>query len=166
MLWENSIKRCILSRVKQITSPGWMHETSVQGWCTGKTKRDEVGREVGGGIGMGNTCKSLADSCQCMAKPLQYCKVGSLQGIEGYFNKNKWGKIEKKKGSKSGWRLTEKSVIYLIIFLQTLCWLPNNYRTKFKMLKWPKKVSMIRLFTSYAASPPATALFHFRLLQH
>ena len=24
---ENSIKTCILSRVKQITSPGWMHET-------------------------------------------------------------------------------------------------------------------------------------------
>ena len=25
-------------------------------------------REVGGGIGMGNTCKSMADSCQCMTK--------------------------------------------------------------------------------------------------
>ena len=25
-------------------------------------------REVGGGIRMGNTCKSMADSCQCMAK--------------------------------------------------------------------------------------------------
>ena len=25
-------------------------------------------REVGGGIGMGNTCKSMADSRQCMAK--------------------------------------------------------------------------------------------------
>ena len=25
-------------------------------------------REVGGGIGMGNTCKSMADSCQSMAK--------------------------------------------------------------------------------------------------
>ena len=25
-------------------------------------------RGVGGGIGMGNTCKSMADSCQCMAK--------------------------------------------------------------------------------------------------
>ena len=25
------------SRVKQITSPGWMHETSAQTWCTGKT---------------------------------------------------------------------------------------------------------------------------------
>ena len=24
--------------------------------------------EVGGGIRMGNTCKSLADSCQCMTK--------------------------------------------------------------------------------------------------
>ena len=53
----------ILSSVKQITSPGWMHETSAQGWCTGKTRR-----EVGGEIRMGNTCKSMADSCQCMAK--------------------------------------------------------------------------------------------------
>ena len=25
-----------LSRVKQITSPGWMHETRAQTWCTGK----------------------------------------------------------------------------------------------------------------------------------
>ena len=37
-------------------------------WCTGKTQRDRVEREVGGGIGMGNTCKSMADSCQCMTK--------------------------------------------------------------------------------------------------
>ena len=65
---ENSIKTCILSRVKQITSPGWMHETSAWAWCTGKTQRDRVEREVGEGIGMGNTCKSMADSCQCMTK--------------------------------------------------------------------------------------------------
>ena len=65
---ENSIKTCILSRVKQITSPGWMHETSARAWCTGKTERDRVEREVGGGIGMGNTCNSVADSCQCMTK--------------------------------------------------------------------------------------------------
>ena len=65
---ENSIETSILSRVKQIASPGWMHETSAQGWCTGKTQRDEMEREVGGGIRMGNTCKSMADSCQCMAK--------------------------------------------------------------------------------------------------
>ena len=30
MFQENSIKTCILSIVKQITSPGWMHETSAQ----------------------------------------------------------------------------------------------------------------------------------------
>ena len=64
MFQENSIETCTLSRVKQITSLGWMHETSAQGWCTGKTQRDRVG----GGIGMGNTCKSMANSCQCMTK--------------------------------------------------------------------------------------------------
>ena len=69
MFQENTIETCILSRVKQTTSPGWMHETSAQGWCTGKTQRDGMEREAGGGIGMGNTCKSMTDSCQCMAKP-------------------------------------------------------------------------------------------------
>ena len=49
MLQENSIETCILSRVKQITSPGWMHETSARAWCTGKTQRNRVEREVGGG---------------------------------------------------------------------------------------------------------------------
>ena len=24
---------------------------------------------------MGNTCTPMADSCQCIAKPIQYCKV-------------------------------------------------------------------------------------------
>ena len=68
MFQENSIKTSILSRMKQITSPGWMHETSALAWCTGKTQRNRVEREVGGGIGMGITCNSMADSCQCMAK--------------------------------------------------------------------------------------------------
>ena len=68
MFRENSIETCLLPIVKQITSPGGMHETSAWAWCTGKTQRDQVEREVGGGIGMGNTCKSMADSCQCMAK--------------------------------------------------------------------------------------------------
>ena len=35
---------------------------------TGKTQRDGMEREAWGRIGMGNTCKSMADSCQCMAK--------------------------------------------------------------------------------------------------
>ena len=87
MFWENSIKTCILSRVKQITSPGWIHETSAQGWCTGKTQRDGIGREVGGRIVMRNTCKSMADSWQ---KPLQYCKVISLQLIKINEKKKKY----------------------------------------------------------------------------
>ena len=53
-LMAGSIETSILSRVKQITSPGGMHETNAQGWCTGKTQRDGMGREVGGGIRMGS----------------------------------------------------------------------------------------------------------------
>ena len=65
------------------TSPGWMHETSAQAWCTGKTQRNLVEMEVGGGIGMGNKCKSMAESCQSKKKKtLQYCKVISLQLIK------------------------------------------------------------------------------------
>ena len=47
MIGENSTETCILSSVKQITGPSSMHETSAQGWCTGKTQRDRVEREVG-----------------------------------------------------------------------------------------------------------------------
>ena len=68
MIRENSIETCILSRVKQITSPGCIHETSARAWCTRKTQRNRMEREVGGDIGMGNTWKSMADSCQCMTK--------------------------------------------------------------------------------------------------
>ena len=76
-LWEKASVECfertacILSIVKHITSPGGMHETSVQAWCTGKIQRDRVEREVGEGIGMGNTCNFKADSCQCMTKPTE-----------------------------------------------------------------------------------------------
>ena len=45
-----------------------MHERSAQGSYTGMTQRDGMGREVGGGFRMGNTGKSMADSCQFMAK--------------------------------------------------------------------------------------------------
>ena len=41
------------------------------------------GRQGGGrGIGMGNTCKSMANSCQCMTRPTTICKVISLQLIK------------------------------------------------------------------------------------
>ena len=49
------------------------------GWCTGMTQRDGMGKEVWGGLRIGERCIPVADSCQCMEKPLQYCKVICLQ---------------------------------------------------------------------------------------
>ena len=48
------------------------------GWCTGITQRDGTGREVGGEFRIENMCTPVADSCWCMAKPIQYCTVISL----------------------------------------------------------------------------------------
>jgi len=47
----------------------------AHGWCTGMTQRDGIGREVEVGFRMENTHTPMADSSQCMAKPIQYCKV-------------------------------------------------------------------------------------------
>ena len=51
------------------------NRSPVQVWCmrqgtqgTGMTLRVGMGREVGGGFRMGDTCTPMADSCQCMAK--------------------------------------------------------------------------------------------------
>ena len=82
MFRENSIETSILSRVKQTTSPGWMHETSALGWCTGKTHRDGMGREVGGGSGSGTHVNPGLIHVNVWQKPLQYCKVVSLQLIK------------------------------------------------------------------------------------
>ena len=40
----------------------------AQGWCTGMTLRDGMGKEVRGVFRMGNTLTPMADSCQCMTK--------------------------------------------------------------------------------------------------
>ena len=37
--------------------------------------RDGMGREVAGEFRMGNMCTPVADTCWCMVKPKQYCKV-------------------------------------------------------------------------------------------
>ena len=63
MIRENGIETCILSYVKRIASPGSMPDIGCSGQCTGMTQRDGTGREVGGGIRMGNMCTPVADSC-------------------------------------------------------------------------------------------------------
>ena len=82
MIWENSIETCILSNVKQIASPGWMHETSARGWCTGKTPRNGMGRGLEGGSGWGIHVNPWLIHINVWQKPLQYCKVISLQLIK------------------------------------------------------------------------------------
>ena len=59
-----------------------MHETSAQGWCTGKTQRVGMEREVGGGSGWGTHVNPWLIHVNVWQKPLQYCKVISLQLIK------------------------------------------------------------------------------------
>ena len=63
MIWETGNETCLISYVKLMASPGLMHDTGCSGWCTGMTQRDGMGREVGGGFRMGNTCTPMVDSC-------------------------------------------------------------------------------------------------------
>ena len=49
MIWENSIETCILSYVKQITSPGSKHETA----CSGLAHWDDPEGWYGEGCGRG-----------------------------------------------------------------------------------------------------------------
>ena len=67
--------------MRQALGPGALGRPRGIGW-----------REVGGGIGMGNTCKSMADSFQCMTKPTT---------------------IKKKKERKSGWG--ERNFLFCIV---------------------------------------------------
>ena len=52
-----------------------MHDTGHSGLVHWDDQRDGMGREVGGVFRMGNMCIPVADSCWCMAKPIQYCKI-------------------------------------------------------------------------------------------
>ena len=51
----------------------------AQGWCTGMTQRDGMGREVGGGSGWGTHVNPWLIHVNVWQNPLQYCKVISLQ---------------------------------------------------------------------------------------
>ena len=51
----------------------------AQGWCTGMTLRDGMGRKLGGGSGWGTHVHSWLIHVDVWQKPLQYCKIISLQ---------------------------------------------------------------------------------------
>ena len=70
------------------------------GWCMGMIQRDDMGWGVGGGFRIGSLYTPVVDSCQCMAKLIQYCKVKQ--------SKNK----ERKKEKKTSERQRRKGKIY------------------------------------------------------
>ena len=75
MIWENGIETCILSGKKRITSLCPIQDIGCLGLVQGMIQRDDMGWKVGGVFRIGNSCIPVVDSCQCMAKPIQYCKV-------------------------------------------------------------------------------------------
>ena len=50
MIWENGIETCIISYVKQIASPGSMHETRCLGLVHWDDPEGWYGERVGGGV--------------------------------------------------------------------------------------------------------------------
>ena len=83
MFKENSIETSILSRMKQITSPGWMHETSAhRAGALGRPRAMGWGERWEGGLGWGTHVNPWLIHVNVWQKPLQYCKVISLQLIK------------------------------------------------------------------------------------
>ena len=81
MIWENGIETCILSYVKQSASPGSMHETGHSGpvhWDDPEG-RDGMGRSEGRIQDGGTYVHLWLIHVIVWQKPLQYCKVISLQ---------------------------------------------------------------------------------------
>ena len=57
----------------------WCIIQDAQGWWTGMTQRDGMGREVGREFKIGNTCTPWLIHVNVWQKPPQYCKVITLQ---------------------------------------------------------------------------------------
>ena len=80
MIWKNAIETCILSYAKQITSPSSMHGTGFSGlvhWDDPEGWNGEGGGR--GGSGWGTHVHPWLIHVNVWQKPLQYCKVISLQ---------------------------------------------------------------------------------------
>ena len=75
MIWENGIETCILSCKNRIASLRLKQDTACLGLVHGDDPEGCCGEGDGRGFMFGIACTHVVDSCQCMAKPIQYCKV-------------------------------------------------------------------------------------------
>ena len=75
--WHWNMYNIIYEMNRQFRFDAWyrMLGAGALGWPRGMVR----GRRQEEGFRMGNTCLPVADSCWCMAKPIQYCKVINLQ---------------------------------------------------------------------------------------
>ena len=92
--YSHEIKRCLLLgrevitnldsllKSRDITLPTKVRIVKAWTWCTGKTQRDRVEREVGGVLGWGIHVYPRLIHVNVWQKPLQYCKVISIQLIK------------------------------------------------------------------------------------
>ena len=93
------------------------------GWCTGMIRKDDVGWEVGGEFMFGNSCTLVVDSCQCMAKPTQYCKVKINNNNN---NKKQWYHFANK-GPYSQTYGFSSSYVWMWELDQKEGWAPKNW---------------------------------------
>ena len=63
MIWENGIETCIISYMKQVASPGSMHDTGCLGLVHWYDPEGWYGEGGGRGFRIGNTCTPVEDSC-------------------------------------------------------------------------------------------------------
>ena len=88
MLWENGIETCILSYVKWIASPDWMHDTGCSGLVHWDDPEGWNGEGGGRGDQDGKHMYTVADLCQCMTKLIQYFIVISQENINNLSERN------------------------------------------------------------------------------
>ena len=70
----------VVGGIQDNTGPGnHAPRSPTPGWCTGMTQRDGLGRAVGGGSRRGTHVHPWLIHVTVWQKPLQYCKVISLQ---------------------------------------------------------------------------------------
>ena len=82
MFRRNSTETSILSRVKQITSPGWMHETSIRVGALGRPRGMGWTGRWEGRSGWRTHVNPWLIHVNVWQNPLQYCKVISLHLIK------------------------------------------------------------------------------------
>ena len=90
--WNTYNIICEMNRQSRFDAWHRMLGAGALGWPRGMVR----GGRWGGRFRMGNMCAPMVDSCWCMAKPIQYCKVISLQ-LNKFKNNLKNIKKKKKK---------------------------------------------------------------------